>query len=633
MNKENINSEAKKHISITNYLRSHNDGRYDPSKYSHRNKFLDYLEDNEFFGIDILSGEEIGNEYDKKEEYIAASDIPFLDFKSIQFFEDFGYSEKEKVWRILNSSSAEPSNVKLIKEFIEWRDPDRGPLYTPSFTSFVSIVSDNAPILEMNNNDISDLLTLGNEEYAETMKFMIEFLNSVRRNYGTDFGDVRMPVTKSKPVPAYSEEELILLASMLFGETYDKEHGLTEKALENHRFAEMWLFLAVHYVASMRASDLCTTWAYPNIEDKNNPFGIDPATLKEDILNDKIKHDTLVKIANYSIDKSYLEFHLTGKTGKGRSSYEIDDVLKEAFGKLTLIAEYHHYTDGEGYMKPRRIPNYTNWTSCQAFFGEKYIEIFGRRNLRSIRLNKSNLQGNEEIARKRGKGSLEAFKIASYARRHSDLSSLLHYVRDRHFSRETADVALYFMMQQGIQSAYLYRSLVTAFPETFGELSLKDRSEIMQKIDISALELELAGAEAYAADSILQSMIDGNEDGAAAVLKAMSSICLNGGNSKQHGVKCLRTSLGHTCDRKSEYCIDTLCPYHVLTNQGIPTLVERVLYYIEKYKETGNVKYYAVLEQKVIPRYKNVLIKVLEDMTPTQSASIKNLIGELVANE
>ena len=51
MNKENTSKGAKKYISILTYLRSHNDGRYDPSKYANRNKFLDYLEDNEIMDV------------------------------------------------------------------------------------------------------------------------------------------------------------------------------------------------------------------------------------------------------------------------------------------------------------------------------------------------------------------------------------------------------------------------------------------------------------------------------------------------------------------------------------------------------------------------------------------------------
>ena len=113
---DDIQKQKYTYIGIKEFLKQHDGDKFD-SKYSkNRNKYIDFLEENNYFGVTIYEPEKIlFNLPEKKDFYITKEDSLFLDFESRQFFEEFGLTEKEKVKRILNHSKEHPLMLEHVR--------------------------------------------------------------------------------------------------------------------------------------------------------------------------------------------------------------------------------------------------------------------------------------------------------------------------------------------------------------------------------------------------------------------------------------------------------------------------------------------------------------------------------------
>lgn len=620
-------------ISLKEFMYRH-DGERFVAKYSrHREKCIDFLENNDYFGATLYSTDDFLFAYpDKFEHYISIEDAEMLDFKCLDFFENYGLSEYEKATKILQNPNADDNTKRLIHHYIEevgHKEND----YTKAFTTFVDIIINAGDIKELTDEDILSLIDETNVISAQ--EYIVDFLNYVKLKNTVKYGNISLRKREKKTITAYSYDDFVGLAKLIFNVEYDKEKGLTKKALEKHIYAEQWLFLAIHYVCGWRASDICNAWIYPCLKSNINHFNINLDNLKEDILGNHISDETYANIASYVLKKIELSHNLPSKTGNnsfGKLRSEITPDLRSFFGKLILIAEYHNITSGDGYMKSNRIVYYCNWVNCTDFFGKEYQYYFGKRNLSSRRLNKSYLQGLEQSARESGNTALVAHMIASIARNHSNINSTAIYLRDHALTGEDAGTVLYMMMQRGVMSVYLYRILLSAFPDEFKTLNAKDQTKLIKLLSIKPLELEIAGAEYLARDDLDNALLKSDDKQATQILKAMYEIGNGYGKSKDKGVYCLRTALGYVCRYPAHGCIANVCPYHVFTNQGIPALLEVIKNYIKKYKKSGNVKYLEVLKQIIFPRYNAILKSITKDMEENDIKIIRKMIEE-VTNE
>lgn len=391
----------------------------------------------------------------------------------------------------------------------------------------------------------------------------------------------------------------------------------------------MWMFLSCHYICGWRSSDICDRWVYPDLKSNDNPFKINIDTLKEDILNGNISDETYDKVALYAIRRIEMAYNVPQKTGLGKLRSEIVPELRTFFGKLILIAEYHHVTSGEGYMNSHRTAMYRSWVICRDFFGDDVFAITGKHSFSSRRLNKSYLQGLEQLARDDGNTTLVAHVVASFARNHSNIDTTAIYLKDHGLTGESAEIVLYMMMQRGVFSVSLYNALITAYPEAFEKLSSKEQTAIMEKIPLSAYELETVGTALIASDRVAEVFREGKTDEPKEILKAMFAIAQGRGKGKDAGIYCKKKALGYACENPTyESCLANLCPYHVFTSDGVPALVKVIKEYQLKELTTGNKKYGIALKTKIIPAFQDIINAIIKEMSEEDKAGTKKLIEE-----
>ena len=626
---ENIREQQEKYISLRNYLKGHDGGLFDSRLVRNREKYIDFLEEHGYFSIQTIDPETLILKASEKEGcFIAKEDIPFLDYKSRDFFADYGLSEQEKTERILSGASGHNHTKDCVAGYLNFIH-DEGNIYTPSLTDFVRILFELPDIVYVTDEDI--LNGMESAGTRKTRELLTGFFMYAASRKNVSYHSVELKKAESNPPAAYPYADFVKLAKVLFNDTYDREHRLTERALENSSCAEAWMFLACHYVCGWRSTDICARWVYPNLKDGSNPFGINTGTLKEDILAGRIPDTVYESVALYVIRRIEMSYNVPGKTGKGKLRSEIVPELRVFFGRLTLIAEHHHLRSGEGYMKAYRAASYRNWVTCREFFGEDFYAVTGKHAISSRRLNKSYLQGMEQAARANGNTTLASHVIASYARSHANVDTTVAYLKDHGLTGESAGVVLFMMMQRGVFGVSLYHALLAAFPDAFGKLTAKEQTRLMAQVPMSAYELETAASVFAASEEMAAELSCGKTELPMMVLRAMLAIGQGQGRAKDEGVHCMRKALGLCCDHPLyESCLANLCPHYVFTSEGIPALARVIRDYAEKARCTGDKKYEAALRKYIIPAFQDVLNDVIREMSGAEKASIRKLLKEVL---
>ena len=622
-----IRKQKEDFVSLREFLEAYDSSRFSSRQAADRAKYIEFLEKHRYFGVEVIPPDKVFFSVPGRDDfYIRKDDAAFLGYESREFFEDFGVSEREKAARILTESKGHGTTRRCVKNYLAYIE-DEETIYTPSLTDFVRIIFEIPDISAVSDNDIIDAIEAA--ETGRTKSLLADFFTYASARETVRYHRLCLKKNEGEALPAYTYREFSRLAKILFNTGYEREHCLTEKALDNSRYAEMWLFLACHYVCGWRASDICSRWVYPNLKGESNPFGICTETLKEDILNGEIQDDVYETVALYVIRRIEMAYNVPQKTGHGKLRSAILPELRPLFGKLTLIAEYHHLVSGEGYMKSCRTWRYRNWVDCRDFFGEEILEITGRSHISSRRLNKSYLQGLEQAARDNGNTVLVSHVIAAYARNHADADTTVVYLRDHGLTGETAGIVLFMMMQRGVFGAELYHALLAAYPDSFKCLSARDQTLLMEKIPLSAYELETSGAVFAASEEIYGKLSQGETKVPAKALKAMLAVTQGQGRAKEEGVFCKRKALGLCCDHPLyESCIANLCPSHIFTSEGIPSLIRVIRDYVEKYRRSGNIKYAAALKKCIIPAFQEILNDVVRDMPYKDRTAVRKLIKE-----
>lgn len=624
---DKIAEQKDTYVGIKAFLKQHDSDRFESRYAKNRNKYIDFLEENDYFGVSIHEPAEILFEIPEREEfYISREDALFLDYKSERFFQEFGFTEEEKTRWIINHSKGHPVALEYMKKYLTYIEDEEN-IYTPSLTAFVRTIFDMSDIKQLTDEDV--ISAIEEADTVRTKELLVEFIKFVAKYENVKYHNIDLKKRESDAEPAYPYEDFVRLSKILFNSDYDKEHNLTLKALENSNYAEMWMFLSCHYVCGWRSSDICDRWVYPNFMSNDNPFKINIDTLKEDILNGNIPNETYDSVALYTIRKIEMAYNVPQKTGLGKLRSEIVPELRAFFGKLVLIAEYHHITSEEGYMNAHRASRYRSWIICRDFFGDDIFNITGKHSVSSRRLNKSYLQGIEQSARNNGNTTLVAHVIASFARNHANVDTTAIYLKDHGLTGESAEVVLYMMMQRGVFSVSLYNALIAAFPDAFEKLSAKEQTLIMEKIPLSAYELETLGTSLVASNRMTEILSHGKSEEPTEILKAMFALAQGKGKAKDVGIYCKKKALGFCCENPIyESCLANLCPYHVFTSDGIPSLVKVIKDYMEKELITGNRKYGIALRTQIIPAFQEIINAIIKEMSEEDIAGTRKLIRE-----
>ena len=607
-----IADENKKYISLREYSSSHDSNQFHGNTAKDRNNLLDTLEEQEFFGIEIYEHTEllIGNGKDIL--YFQRSEVPFLDGKLKAFFQEYGLTEEQKI-RSLLKNAKNTGSAGYLKKYLSEAFYEKS--LTPSVTEFVRLMLQIPALSKLTDEYVAELLK--RPMYAATKDLIINFLNYVKKKQNVKYNVfTKIKTERSNSIPAYQDDTYLTIATYIFNADYIAERNMIKKALDNHIYAEMWLYLAIFFCCGWRAQDVCNGWQYLKLHTRQL-FGICPDTLYTDILEDNLPDEIYIQTCKYALGAIDQAGRLPSKTADKNPSpltAVITPGLYTFYGLLTLIAEAHMLRSGDGYMKPQRASSYQNKINLRDFFGKPMWDILGGQNIQSRRLNKDFLQGIEKTAREQGCGGVMASAVASYARNHTSLNMIRTYLQDHRLTGENADMVLYYMMERGVFGFELYQTLLTAYPEAMRRLTLKEQNQVIEQMNVTPLQLEEAESGIRSILAIQDEFKGGNDAAVLQMLKSMYEITQNRGQGKDHGVYCLLRAEKMACQHAEwDSCLANCCPYLVFTKIGYLPLLHILLDY-QADANKGNKKAQTVLQQVLIPRYQKILNQLMKDI-------------------
>lgn len=609
---DKVMAENKAYISLREYSSEHVCGKFQGKTAKDRNNLLDYLEENEFFGIEIITPKELLIGSEKDILFFRRTDVFYIDKKLQTFFKEYGLTEEKKI-RVLLKNSKKTDTAEYLRKYLSEAFYER--TCTPSVTEFVRFMLQMPDVSKMTDEYVAELLK--QPMYATTKDLIINFLNYVKRKQNVKYNVfTKIKPERSNGIPAYQDDTYLTIATYIFNADYIAEHSMIEKALDNHIYAEMWLYLAIFFCCGWRAQDVCNGWQYLKLF-RRSMFNICPDTLYTDILENNLPDEIYIQTCKYALGAIDQAGRLPSKTANKNPSpltAVITPGLYTFYGLLTLIAETHMLRSGDGYMKPQRASLYQNKMQLRDFFGRPMWDILGGQNIQSRRLNKDFLQGVEKAAREQGCGGVMASAVASYARNHTSLNTIRTYLQDHRLTGENADMVLYYMMERGVFGFELYQTLLTAYPEAMRRLTLKEQNQVIEQMNVTPLQLEEAESGVRSMLAIQNEFKGGNDAAVVQMLKSMYEITQSRGKGKDHGVYCLLRAEKMACQHAEwDSCLANGCPYLVFTKIGYLPLL-RILLKYQTEANKGNKKAQTVLQQVLIPRYQKILNQLMKDM-------------------
>lgn len=612
-----IVNEREAYISFRDFAAMPRSERYDGSTSSKR-KLLDELELNDYYGVEVIDPEDllIGSATDMV--YFRRSDVPKLEENLASYFGLYALTEEEKVARFLNESNRTNTKAYLKKYMVSHLGENT---IQPSFTEFVSLVLTLPDLPKIKDEDIQQILSLSMSAAAKDT--LIRFFNYAKAHSQTKYSKLKKKKQESNPIPAYSNETYLALAKCIFNAEYIHDHKMIERALDNHFYIEMWLYLALHFCCGWRAGDICNGWRYLNLrENKENAYGINADTLYDDILHDRISDEVYEQVCNFATKKIMLSNQSPSKTAGSNAPplvITIEPALATFFGLLTLISEAVMLRTGDGYMRENRSSLYQKKNLYRQFFGQKMYDALHGRNVQSRRLNKDYLQGIEATSRHVGYGSMMASALASFARSHTNLDTIAHYLNDQTLNAENADMVLYFMLERGVFGFELYQTLVTAYPDAIKKLPMKKQNELIAAVSDNPYMIELEQSGVAAKMHIKDRFENGDNEKVVDILKGMYEITQGRAKAKDEGIHCLCRARGNPCAYPEfDSCLANTCPYLVFTKYGYKALLE----VIRDYKicaDAGDVKKGSVLQQIIMPRFRDIINALMREVHMEQN--------------
>ena len=495
-----------------------------------------------------------------------------------------GIKEWLFLWLSCYKAASEDIAVRLLEHFSEsypctvaalraFRFSRRDNWNESAFVDVIDMVfsSITVELNQMDGQELREVLIEGNKDRTVTScTLLAEFL--VFAGYTTN----QYKFEKAGYImqnDAYSlNDTASIVAACCNAEIWAKS-DLVQKAIHNKRYADMWLFIALHIYATWRKTDflrLTPPHLYYSAEEtlKLLSTGAYPAYAAK-------------YVAEYFLATIELSRATPNKTRRAQNVPPLHafcpESCKEPFGVILSIATAQYIQAGSSGSFVKTI---SDLNSIRGFFGKEIARAFGNKAFSSRRMNKSMMQGVEfEAVQGEHLDPNIAYFLASIMRSHKGGYAKIpettkYYLRDANFSGLTAQQAAYQMMERGVCSMVIFKLLDTCYGERFRELSEASKTTVIKGF----------GLTPYKTSQVLK-LIDEAERTCSETIKDLSAFCapqkilenfmLRPCMGKSENNYCLLKACGRQCDKpQKQICLG--CRYEIKTKQMLVHLTKEI---------------------------------------------------------
>jgi len=377
---------------------------------------------------------------------------------------------------------------------------------------------------------------------------------------------------------AYPATDFATMAYCVFNEDMWTQQELIEKAINNETYANLWLFVSLHFICALRAQDMVRLPAPTLPRDGNIIF-------KEVMSKAFTQHDAITLVEEFLFRIKLNPIH-PSKTAKKENIPEIKvsvpESLRVPFGIIMAIALAH-----------RRKPQIStllekqkfSFSSIRKFFGNDFAKALGASSFSTRRCNKSFLQGIEAIGGNEH-GKPKGYMLAALARSHKGGIGKLPemtdiYLKDAQFSGYSPEFIIQQMFERGVFSFIPAVLLEVYTGDGYTKLPITKQTHLIGEVGLTAYQIEnMAQAmeraiakSRVAVKEIIQSPSSVKENAG----RVLQNIASGASPGKQTDYFCLMIAAGLSCPFATRAgCFG--CGYEIQTKATMHTLMREHKY-------------------------------------------------------
>lgn len=584
-----------------------------------RDALLEFLEYNNWFGI---------------EHSVADGNIHIMTAEPMKkplklWLLAYGKSRSEKIHLMLKAyDGVYPKTCHMLRCFIEEKECWEASVAWKLVDFLLYTLT--GEICEYNDEELEQLLKAANSELPIAgMKFLSEFLH--RSEDGRQLTDWNYSFQSRQLVKseksAYSLNQFSIMAYTIFNEEAWAELGLIQKATGKKRYADLWLYTALHFVCAIRKSDMkrLPVPALPySSEEVRNRIHAGIYTPEE---SKGVVREMLFRMRMKPIRPGKTQRH----SGIPDLKLFIPESLMEPLGVIMSLSVSFHNVGDPFVSTNFSIPD------IQKFFGKEFANSVGNRNFLSRRANKSYLQGIEAAADSSDCANAKGYMLAALARCHKGGIGKLPeitdvYLRDATFTGYSPEFILREMFERGIFGFLPALLLETYAGKDYLRLDVSAQTQLIKAIGLEAYQLEnIVDTVMYSfqrASKIVRGLLLDQCREPKRLESLLQSIASGAAPSKQSEFLCLRTAAGYPCsfpERRS--CIG--CGYEIYTKSAVHLLMKEYVRQSRRKAQTdeSNAKRITtIMEKGMIPAIAEVLSSIPMLYPDAEMESIMNIM-------
>lgn len=516
-----------------------------------------------------------------------------------------------------------PDTAKVLTGFFkDAKIPTKAQFYLLDFLC-INLKKD---LIFYENEDVEQMLNIAADDlahaHAAILTFFLSYARTKRKTkYYKDYGIIS---NKQSNNGAYTFDEYIEILYFLFNEDYIEENDMYAQAARSKNYADTWLFLAIHFVCSLRMTDL--ERIYHPVLPK------DPGTILDEIESGTFS-DSDAREVLLSITRRLCILPLKPNKTKKRSNvpnikFAIPHSCEVHIGKLFALAEAHQQVSGKTGPIIRKIASYEQITR---YMGEDIGILFLQNNFRSRKANKSFMQAIETLAGDvLGENGLniKGYILAALARSHksgygSFAATAATYLRDEALSGLTPEFVTFELFERGILSFMPSMLLSIITNGAYRKLDVSDQTSLVKELGLSPKDIEdvvsvVNRSQKQAQAAIIQAI---NEE--TPVLDILHNIGSGNAFSKQPECLCLLSAVYKVCPYENSQCIG--CQYEISTKSTLFQLAAEYNRMAVLYKTSKND-----LERN---KYKQLITDIVVPKLEEMLAQLKDVYGDDVYND
>lgn len=594
-----------------------------------KQKMISFLEDNDWFGCKPVLV--------KGQVMLTEAQVELYKDPLINFFAELSPKINSKKMHAMLQAKF-PETADQVTIFFNSIGVFEEALFYISDFLLYSLKKD---IFLMNDHEVSELMDLATRDMIKSHGLILTFfLSWLKGKYKTAykkeyFMKNRYSMANSKQ--AYEFDEYLKLLYYLFNEDYIRREKMYKKATESKNYADTWLFLSLHFICSLRTTDM-ERIPHPTL--LKSPISV-LKQIKKDQYADSEARQVLLSITSRLCLLPLTPNKTNTHKNISQIKFNVPESCEVHIGTLLSICEAHSCLAGDS--KNPLIRKISDYDRISRYMGEEIGSLFLESNFRSRSANKSYLQSlcmvADGISGEEDGAKIKGYMLAAIARSHKGswgkfAGVTATYLKDAKMNGLSAEFVAKELFERGVLSFVPSMLLKIITEGSYNDLSFSQQTLIIQKLNLSPNEIEqtmeMVSRSKQQAEEIVKELLTSGRNNID-ILGILHKIGTGEAFSKQPESLCLLTAVNQVCsfDNRTQ-CVG--CKYEIKTKSTMLLLVseyKRVLsLYQNSSEEIEKEKYRQLLTTIILPCLDEILVCLKDQYGPSVFRSFERLIKE-----